>query len=265
MDAELKTYRLAQGDFNPVHRSTGSDSSRSAPQRHANLSWQKRWLLQGLPETLALLLAAANNQSLLAAFATSLLLRLAWVAAEVIHGTGHTLARALVDRNPRVICLENVLEHRSAGQMAQALLPLAAIGPAGGGHLPEAWLDAGDPEPWKLRLKASGGILLHGAVLAMALVEIPRLSSSSGPGIPLAAEGLLGLILSNLWLALASRSDLQAILSGQGTRLYCGNFGLIAAPQSWGEKDLLSARAIQIFHRMGRETELRGAQAGGDW
>jgi hypothetical protein len=263
MDAELKTYHLAQGDFNPVHRSTGSDSSRSAPQRHANLSWQKRWLLQGLPETLALLLAAANNQSLLAAFATSLLLRLAWVAAEVIHGTGHTLARALVDRNPRVICLENVLEHRSAGQMAQALLPLAAIGPAGGGHLPEAWLDAGDPEPWKLRLKASGGILLHGAVLAMALVAIPRLSSSSGPGIPLAAEGLLGLILSNLWLALASRSDLQAILSGQGTRLYCGNFGLIAAPQSWGEKDLLSDRAIQIFHRMGRETELRGAQAGG--
>lgn len=83
MDVDPKIYRSGQGDSSLVHRSVGSDSDRFAPQPYANLSWQKRWLLHGLPETLALLLAAANNQSLQAALIVSLLLRLAWVAAEV--------------------------------------------------------------------------------------------------------------------------------------------------------------------------------------
>lgn len=43
----------------------------------------------------------------------------------------------------------------------------------------------------------------------------------------------------------------------------CGNFGLIIDSDIPGLGDLLSSRAIQIFELMGRETELRGAQAGG--
>lgn len=43
----------------------------------------------------------------------------------------------------------------------------------------------------------------------------------------------------------------------------CGNFGLIIDNDIPGLGELLSSRAIQIFELMGRETELRGAQAGG--
>ena len=43
----------------------------------------------------------------------------------------------------------------------------------------------------------------------------------------------------------------------------CGNFGLIIEKNIPGFGELLSSRANQIFELMGRDTELRGAQAGG--
>lgn len=227
------------------------------------MGWQ-RWLLQGIPETLGLLLAVVPGHSLGLACSFPLLLRLAWVTAELIHGLGHTLARAVVDGDPGAFCVENLLEHRLPGQIARLLLPLAAIGPAGVGPLGEAWLHAGDPDPWKVRLKAGGGFLLHLAVILVASMVLLRLSGSGHTLLLTPLHDLLAaLIVTNAGMILMSRSDLRTLLNGRGQVLYCGNFGFIAPSDAPARGDLLPAHAIGRFDRMGRETELRGAQAGG--
>jgi hypothetical protein len=232
-----------------------------APSLPAALDHRVR-LLHGLPEAIALLKAVVCGQSLPEAMLFSQLLRLSWLSAEVIHGTGHTLLRALLDRDAAALCLANVLEHRSPAQLAQGLLPLAPIGPITGGDAAGAWLDAGDRQPWKLRLKAAGGILLHLLVVlatGSALFSLAR----AGQTHTWIWELLGAVLFCNLGLILCSRSDHQMMVSGQGSLLHCGNFGLIAAHEMPRSGDLLSARAIRIFQQMGRETELRGAQAGG--
>lgn len=226
--------------------------------------WQ-RWLFHGLPESIGLLLALAPSHSLLQAGLAPTLLRLAWVAAELIHGAGHTLVRALVDGDPSTLRICNVLEHRAPRRIVQSLLPLAVIGLAGVGPLPAAWLHTGDPDPWKVRLKASGGILLHGAVIliaGMALNLLPGSGTAMRPEGPF-SDLLVFLILSNIAMVMVSRSDLRTMVTGVGRHLHCGNFGFIAAPETPGRGDLLSTGAIERFDRMGWETELRGAQAGG--
>jgi hypothetical protein len=193
----------------------------------------------------------------------AILIRLAWVTAQIIHGTGHTLMRALVDHSIAVIRWENLLEHRSLRQMAQSLLPLAPIGLPGVGSQPPAWLPMGDSEPWKVRLKASGSLLLHLLVISGVGVVILHGLNSHAPAWPWMKQLLFAVLLSHVCLVLASRSDLQALVSGEGAFLHCGNFGLIAAEDLSGSDELLSGSMINIVHRMGRETELRGAQAGG--
>ncbi|MEB3323969.1 MAG: hypothetical protein VKM17_01370, partial [Cyanobacteriota bacterium] len=222
----------------------------------------RRWFLGVLPELLALLKVAAFGPSLAEAFGWALLFRQAWIGAEVIHGLGHTLARAVLDQEPSAITLGNVLEHRSPLQMARGLLPLAPIGLSSCGGPAIPWLDAGDLEPWKLRLKACAPLFLHMIVGAWSGVAVLGLHQAGEGGTWLGGL-LLGLLCSNVWLALTSRTDLETLLTGQGARLYCGNFGLIARKEHPGRGELLSLRAIQIFELMGRDTELRGAQAGG--
>lgn len=228
------------------------------------MAWWPYLLRHALPEAVGLQVATVYGDSLLRALSVSLLLRLAWVTAEIIHGAGHTLARAVVDRSRRVITLDNLLEHRSPAQMALALLPFSAIGPAGNGQgqLPLAWIQVGDQQPWKVRIKASGGVLLQGAAIGLAGMAHQHLRQV-GDGLPMSSDLLLSVIWANVAVLLASSSDLQTILNGQGSLLYCGNFGLLTAAKPSDKQDLLSHQAIDIFKRMGRETELRGAQAGG--
>jgi hypothetical protein len=128
----------------------------------------------------------------------------------------------------RSVSLANLLEHRSMMQMAQGLIPLSPMShpPREGPPIP--WLDAGDPEPWKLRLKAGGPLLLHGLVCGWAGIAFLRLQQSGAAGTWI-GDLLLGLLFTNLWLVLTSHSDLETLLSGQGALLYCGNFGLIAS------------------------------------
>jgi hypothetical protein len=146
--------------------------------------------------------------------------------------------------------------------MAQGLIPLAPMSQPPDVGPPIAWMDAGDPEPWKLRLKAGGALFLHGLVCAWAGIAFLRLQQSGAAG-TWGGDLLLGLLLTNLWLALTSRSDLETLLNGQGALLFCGNFGLLASREHAGRGELLSPRALEIFEQMGRDTELRGAQAGG--
>jgi hypothetical protein len=115
------------------------------------------------------------------------------------------------------------------------------------------------------RLKATGGILFHLAMILTASMALDGLHGF-GPVLLLPAplrDLLMALIAANASMVLAPRSDFRMILSGRGSLLFCGNFGFIAAPEVPAQDDLLSASAIERFQRMGWETELRGAQAGG--
>jgi len=43
----------------------------------------------------------------------------------------------------------------------------------------------------------------------------------------------------------------------------CGNFGFLGKRIPSDDKALLPARVVEVFQQMGRETEIRGEQAGG--
>lgn len=88
---------------------------------------RRYWLLQGLPEVLALAKVAVFGQSLPEALLTAQLFWMAWIGAEVIHGLGHTLAQVVVDQDPSAFTLGNLLEHRSPSHMAQGLLTWVPI------------------------------------------------------------------------------------------------------------------------------------------
>lgn len=220
------------------------------------------WALRIWPELTALALAAAvgGTSRLPWMLALALMIRVAWCLAELVHGAGHMVLRAVVDGNTGVLRLTNVLEHRSAAQFMGSLLPLAPIGPPDGHHLPIPWTGVGEQEPWKVRLKACGGLLLNAAAAVLAGWLLLRLPPQSPVPILVLVAGV---VVANAALLLASRSDWEAIASGHAVRLHCGNFGFISAPEPPHNGELLSPRAIERFDRMGRETELRGAQAGG--
>ena len=224
------------------------------------------WLGRGGPEALALLKAAvvasSPMEALLFALLFALLLRFAWVMAELIHGVGHTVARALVDQTPGVLRLENVLEHRSPRQLARRLLPFGGWPAMEAPEAPIAWLAVGHPQPWKVRIKAATPLLLHLILLAAACHGLHGLSGA-GSAEFWRLNLLLAAAVSHLGLLLASRTDLLALVHGQAAHLYCGNFGVLAERHAANGSELLSEQAIRIFHQMGRDTELRGAQAGG--
>ncbi|MFN7898466.1 MAG: hypothetical protein ACK5N0_02210 [Synechococcaceae cyanobacterium] len=146
-----------------------------------------------------------------------------------------------------------------------------------------AWLASGDLTPWKVRVKASAGPLANLLVMlgATFLLHLPSLSLASqrsaeayyqvaeldaglslvfGPAVALA---LWGLLVANGLVLLLCRSDFQSLLSGEGVFLCCGNFGLITVPAKPQAGDLLPKELLHAYRLMGRETEVRGSQAGG--
>jgi hypothetical protein len=191
------------------------------------------------------------------------MLRCSWQGAMLLHGLGHSLGRALVDGQTSALNLVNILEHRSPGQVWAALWPLAPDSLAGSG-LP--WLAVGDRTPWKVRLKAAAGPLFN--LLGLGLGFIGGVycyqGDLAGPA-PLVGLGLAayGFALANGVLLITSQSDWLTLVSGQGDRLYCGNFGFISQAEGVKAGDLISEHGRKLFATMGRETEVRGEQAGG--
>ncbi|MGL6134312.1 MAG: hypothetical protein ACRC1L_09020, partial [Prochlorococcaceae cyanobacterium] len=84
------------------------------------------WTLRTWPELTALAMAAAlgGTSRLPWMLALALMIRVAWCLAELVHGAGHMVLRAVVDSNTGALSLTNVLEHRSAAQVMGSLLPL---------------------------------------------------------------------------------------------------------------------------------------------
>jgi len=96
------------------------------------------------------------------------LIRITWLVGELIHGAGHTAARALVDWDPRALTTANLLEQRSARALARSFFPFAPTRLTEGTKI--HWL-AGRRRPEAMegvRIKAGGGIGLSLVICLLA-------------------------------------------------------------------------------------------------
>jgi hypothetical protein len=233
----------------------------------------KRYLIHlAWPDLLAssLLIAikqAANleaNQLNAAAFLLSaVIIRLVWHIGIIIHGLGHSITYALIERKISIINLENILEHRHPTDILCSLLPLTPILPVEQAALP--WIEVGDKTPWKVRVKALGGPIFNLIGLGLGLCWVNSgVFSALAAGLPLWVRFLtVAFVGSNGLILLSSQSDVVAALTGQAERFYCGNFGLIGQTLRQEAQELLPKRALNLYTQMGHETEIRGEQAGG--
>ncbi len=226
------------------------------------------WLLiikATLPEAIALLmmfsfpiLSLSWGQIYLIFILYSLLIRLSWQLAILIHGCGHTVAIAIVDRDLAFINKSNVLEHQTIAELWKSLLPGYPIFlPSIGSNAP--WVEVGKQQRLAIRLKAMGGICLNAIMVQLAASALPldRSPASSGRLV------ITTFISANLVAIFSSLSDLVAICTGEATCFNCGNFGFVGKRLAHDGDALLPPRVVEIFHKMGCETEIRGEQAGG--
>ncbi|MDV2990376.1 MAG: hypothetical protein N4J56_000030 [Chroococcidiopsis sp. SAG 2025] len=204
----------------------------------------------------------------LLSLSSATLLRLVWNGAIFIHGLGHAIAIATLDRQPNVLCLVNILEHRSIAATLRSLLPFQPIFIPGCDRV-DLWVAAGDLTPWRIRIKALGGVYFN--LLAIAILW--QLSADSFGSIWTRDRQAIALISTffsqtflgaNLLIILSSWSDLAALVTGVAEIFCCGNFGFLGQRNADDDpRQLLPERVVNIFHEMGRETEIRGEQAGG--
>ncbi len=197
--------------------------------------------------------------------ACSVLLRFAWNLAILIHGLGHVLLTAIVDRDPTFINTSNILEHRNVSGLLRSLIPVHTIFiPLSQDEVP--WVTVGKTTPIAVRIKAVGGILFNAITLKLVSIALPFANSLSGDRssdefiIQFVLNALLG---TNIVVIFSSLSDFGAAFTGEATCFNCGNFGFVGKRLANDGNALLPSRVVEIFHKMGRETEIRGEQAGG--
>ena len=189
-------------------------------------------------------------------FATTIVLRAIWNTAILIHGLGHTITIAFIDRKISTLKISNILEHRSCKSILSSLIPFNSIFMFSSDSNFPLWLDAGNKTAGAIRLKAMGGISFN--ILAIALAGIYL--DSGNVVVQFLSQAT---IAANLAIALSSGSDIYSCWTGKATRFYCGNFGFICQRLEDDEQVLLPERMRNMYYLMGRETEIRGEQAGG--
>ena len=136
------------------------------------------WLLilqNIIPEAIAAVLTVASvsvrlefSSGFLQFLAYSMLLRLVWNSSILIHGLGHTVAIAIVDKQLSALSITNILEHRSLVAILKSLLPFNNLFIPLSNNQPVLWVAAGKTNSWRIRVKALAGILFN--LLAVALV-----------------------------------------------------------------------------------------------
>ena len=188
-------------------------------------------------------------------FAIAVWLRLVWNSAILIHGLGHVATIFAIDRASSQI--KDILENRTIGEILFSLVPGSPIFIPGLERDRYPHVAVGDITPWKVRLKATGGIGLNlfAAIIAFQICSY----SSSVPNVILGQT----FAIANLLIAFSSRTDIYAIGTGIADNFYCGNFGFICKRDDTDGNQLLSERMTNMYYQMGRETEIRGEQAGG--
>ena len=195
-------------------------------------------------------------------------IRACWNIAILLHGIGHALLIAAIDGKSSALNIENITEHQSLVDLSCSLMPFQSINCPTPRSSASPWLNAGDQEVWKIRIKATGGLLMNGiaicvaiTVIKLATINVEQLDKN--PLHWLISFTLWSLLASNAVFLVCSGTDWSALLTGQATIFYCGNFGFIAEQEEVCANELLSRRGIERFQIMGQETEVRGEQAGG--
>jgi hypothetical protein len=184
--------------------------------------------------------------------------RLTWNTAILIHGCGHSITKALIDQDASAISISNIIENRNPDELLKSFLPFSPTFVPSYTHRSTLSIAAGNQTPWKIRSKATGGILFNLVTLFFGILYQQQ------PNISLIGEySAIALISANLLIILSSQSDLAALITGKADRFYCGNFGFIGWQQQIGKSELLPKNLLDISQTMGRETEIRGEQAGG--
>ncbi len=195
----------------------------------------------------------------------SFLLRTIWNGAILMHGLGHVLVTAIVDRDPRFVRVANILEHRTCGSILKSLIPGNPIFLPFSPDADYPWIAVGQTTPAAIRVKAWGGILFN----LMAIWVVPLIVSPLLERIDLdLAQSIQQFLITtcvgaNLLAIVSSLSDLVAAVTGAATCFNCGNFGFVGKRLASDGTALLPERVVEIFHTMGGETEIRGEQAGG--
>ena len=208
-------------------------------------------ILNIIPEAIALsifLLTGADELSnIYLLLLYSLGLRFIWNSAIIVHGLGHTIAIAYLDKELSFINSTNILEHRSVVDVFKSLLPCQRIF-VSSLQAPSPYLKTG--KNTYIRAKAAGGIILN---LLAAIIFFYLFNNFFAQA----------LIAANILIAFSSLSDVEAFWAGVADCFYCGNFGLIALRKPDDGQNLLPDRMLEVALQMGRETEVRGEQAGG--
>jgi hypothetical protein len=198
----------------------------------------------------------------------TVLLRLSWNSALAIHGLGHVLAIAMVDRTPSGISIPNILENRTLSSTFKSLLPFSPIFIPGLNDVDYPWVATDGGTPWAIRAKALGGLGLNIVAIGIAPLVFgncldPVLSRFGFNNIFVGQFLLQAFMGANGLLVFSSLSDLAAFASGSADYFNCGNFGFVGKRPPHSGDDLLPQNVVEIFKAMGRETEIRGEQAGG--
>lgn len=195
----------------------------------------------------------------------AVLTRAIWNSAILIHGLGHVVLTAIVDRDPDAFLIANILENRTISSILKSLLPFHPIFLPFLHNASYPWVTAGQATPWTIRIKAGGGVLFNIIAISVILSAFPSASDSSlaSPTSSIDQFLIQTFIGANLLIIFSSLSDLVAMITGQAVCFNCGNFGFLGKRLPQDGQELLPARVIEIFNTMGHETEIRGEQAGG--
>ena len=206
----------------------------------------------------------AGSTFLLSAF----LLRVIWNISALIHGLGHVLVTAILDWDSSFINPTNILENRDLPSLLKSCIPFSPIFFPGLRNLTYLWVAVGNARALTIRAKAFGGIFFNAIALGLILLIAPSPLSEIANSSNYSAIFLSRLLVdafagTNLLIILTSVSDIAAVVTGKATCFNCGNFGFLGERLPADGNELLPARVIDIFHKMGGETEIRGEQAGG--
>jgi hypothetical protein len=199
-------------------------------------------------------------------FIGTILLRVIWNSAILLHGFGHVCAIATLDQDLTFIKKVNIYENRTLSSTLKSLIPFSPIFLPFILHIDYPWVAVGTPSQ-NIRLKALGGILFNAIAIAISLEISPSLIYLFGlvNDLSIFINQFLtySIVGANFLLIVSSLSDITAAVTGEATCFNCGNFGFVGKRLPQDGHHLLPARVVEIFKTMGRETEIRGEQAGG--
>ena len=198
----------------------------------------------------------------------AVLLRFIWNSSILIHGFGHVLVTAILDKKLSFIKISNLLENRNLFDTLRSLIPFSPV------FIPfinsdfYPWVAAGNVNTWTIRVKALGGVLFNIIALAIAPLFLSKSldfisSEYDNTGVFLSQFLLNTFVCANLLTVFSSLSDIVAFVKGEADCFNCGNFGFLGRRNLDDGHELLPERVVEMFNKMGCETEIRGEQAGG--